>query len=152
MKKIFYEKRGRRYYPVHEYDQELMDGFPKGTHLVMCYPGGKSTRYSIDPNYAAMIAAGRIAEDVISAELVKASDLRPRKTPITPGQKKAWDKLAKEFGDEIHLLEWPSAREAAEKAVDTMMNEAQKLMENPAVKNAFNNFILVCQLTKEKSS
>ena len=28
-------------------------------------PGGKSTRYNIDPNYAAMIAAGRIAEDAI---------------------------------------------------------------------------------------
>ena len=58
MKKIFYEKVGGRYKPVYEYDQTLMDAFPKGTHVTVCYPGGQSTRYNIDPNYAAMIAAG----------------------------------------------------------------------------------------------
>lgn len=148
MGKVFYEKRGRRYYPVHEYDQELMDSYPKGNHLVMCYPGGKSTRYNIDPNYAAMIAAGRVAEEAISAVLRKASDLRPRKTPITPEQKKAWEKLSKAFGDEVHMLEWPSAREATEKAVDAMMEEAQKLMTNPEVRKAFEHFLVVAELSK----
>lgn len=147
-KKVFYEKRGRRYYPVWEYHQELLDAYPKGSHLVMCYPGGKSTRYNIDPNYAAMIAAGRVAEEAISAVLRKASDLRPRKTMVTPGQKKAWDRLAKEFGDDMHMLEWPSAREATSKAVDAMIEEAQKLMSNPEVKKAFDHFLLVAQLSK----
>jgi hypothetical protein len=64
MKKIFYEKVGRRYKPVREYDNDFLDSVPKGSHLVMSYPGGKSTRYNIDPNYAAMIAAGRVAEDL----------------------------------------------------------------------------------------
>lgn len=149
MKKIFYEKRGRRYYPTHEYDSDFIDSFPKGNHLVMSYPGGKSTRYNINPNYAAMIAAGRIAEDVISQELVRLSDLRPRKTPITIEQKKAWEKLTKAFGDEIHMLEWPSAREVADKAIEAMVKEADKLMTNPAVKKAFEHFLLVCELTKD---
>jgi hypothetical protein len=65
MKKIFYEKQGRRYVPEAEYDNELLDSFPKGNHLVMCYPGGSSRRFNIDPNYAAMIAAGRVAEDAV---------------------------------------------------------------------------------------
>ena len=152
MKKIFYEKQGRRYVPVAEYDNDWMDSFPKGNHLVMCYPGGTSRHFRIDPNYAAMIAAGRVAEDVISRELVRLSDLRPRKKPITPEQKAAWEKLSEAFGDEIHLLEWPSAREVCEKAVEAMMKEADKLMTNPAVKRAFDNFILVCELTKEKEN
>lgn len=147
-KKVFYEKRGRRYYPVWEYDQELMDSYPKGNHLVMCYPGGKSTRYNIDPNYAAMIAAGRVAEEAISEVLRKASDLRPRKAMVTPGQKKAWQNLAKEFGDDMHMLEWPSAREATGKAVDAMMEEASKLMDKPAVREAFQHFLLVAELSK----
>lgn len=147
-KKVFYEKRGRRYYPVWEYDQELMDAYPKGNHLVMCYPGGKSTRYNIDPNYAAMIAAGRVAEEAISEVLRKASDLRPRKAMVTPGQKKAWQNLAKEFGDDMHMLEWPSAREATSKAVDAMMEEASKLMDKPAVREAFQHFLLVAELSK----
>ena len=38
-KKIYYEKRGRRYYPVMENDYELHDAVPKGNHLIMCFPG-----------------------------------------------------------------------------------------------------------------
>jgi hypothetical protein len=44
MKETFYRKRGRRYVPVNEYDQELLDSFPQGTHLVMCYPGGAESQ------------------------------------------------------------------------------------------------------------
>ena len=65
MKKIYYEKVGRRYKPVAEYDPDYMDSFPKGNHLVICYPGGKSTKYNVDPNRAALIAAGFMAKDKI---------------------------------------------------------------------------------------
>lgn len=152
MKKTFYEKRGRRYYPIREYDQEFLDSFPYGNHLVMSYPGGKTTRYRIDPNYAAMIAAGRVAEDVISKEIVRLSDLRPKNRPITPEQKKAWENLSKAFGDEIHMLEWPSAREVADKAVEKMVYEAEKLLKNPSVKKAFEHFLFVAELTKDESA
>jgi hypothetical protein len=148
MKKTFYEKVGRRYKPVYEYDSTLLDSFPKGNHLVQVYPGGKLTRYNVDPNYAAMIAAGRVAEEKISDEIRKVSDLRPRKTPLTEGQRRAWKKLNKEFGDEVHVLEWPSAREVAEKAVKAMVEEAEKLMSHPEVKKAYEHFLLVCELSK----
>ena len=97
MKKVFYEKVGRRYKPVSEYDSNLMDAMPKGTHIIMVYPGGQSTRYNINPNYAALIAASRVCEDIISSALVKASELRARKPPITQEQKDAWDRLGKEL-------------------------------------------------------
>jgi hypothetical protein len=86
-KKVYYEKRGRRYVPVSEYDSEYLDSFSKGTHIVMCYPGGQSRRYNIDPNYAAMIAAGRVAEDAICDAMRTASEMRPQRTPITEGQR-----------------------------------------------------------------
>ena len=150
MKKIYYEKIGRRYVPVYEYDQTLMDAFPKGTHLIQCYPGGRSTSYNIDPNYAAMIAAGRVAEDKISEAIRTASDLRTKSKPLTPGQKAAWDNLVKEFGEEARMLEWPSARETCEQAVKAMQDEADKLMTNPTVKKAYDKFIMLCELTKEQ--
>lgn len=151
MKKIFYEKKGRRYVPVAEYDNDLMDSFTKGNHLVMCYPGGTSRKFNIDPNYAAMIAAGRVAEDVVSKALVKASELRPHRKPITEAQKEAWDNLTKEFGDERYYIEIPSAREIAEAGVKAMEDEAMKLINNPAVKKAYEHFLLVCELTKENN-
>jgi hypothetical protein len=149
MKKIYYEKVGRRYVPVSEYDNELLDSFPKGTHLVMSYPGGTSRRFNIDPNYAAMIAAGRVAEDAICKAISKASELRPKQTPITLGQKRAWEKLAKEFGDNLCTLHGLSVHDCAEAGVKAMMEEADKLLANPTVRNAYEKFLFVAELSKE---
>jgi len=154
MKKIFYEKQGRKYVPVAEYDNELLDSFPKGNHLVMCYPGGSSRRFHIDPDYAAMIAAGRVAEDAISKKIMEATEIRRNsRTPkeLTPGQRAAWDKLIEEFGEDARQLEWPSAREAAEAAVKALQEEAQVLYSNDAVRKAYDHFILMCKLTKEQN-
>ena len=149
MKKIYYEKVGRKYVPVAEYDNEFLDSFPKGNHLVMSYPGGSSRRFNIDPNYAAMIAAGRVAEDAICDSLRKSSEMKPQRTPITPGQKKAWEKLAKEFGDELCPLTYGSTRDHAEAAVKAMQVEADKLLTNPSVRKAYERFLLIAELTKE---
>lgn len=149
MKKIYYEKIGRKYVPVAEYDNDFMDSFTRGTHLVMSYPGGQSRRYNIDPNYAAMIAAGRVAEDAICKAISKVSELRPKQTPITVGQKKAWEKLAKEFGDELCTLNGLSVHDCAEAGVRAMQLEADKLLSNPTVRQAYERFLFLAELTKE---
>jgi hypothetical protein len=152
MKKIFYERVGRRYRPVYEYDQELMTAFSKGTHLVMCYPGGQSTRYNIDPNYAAMIAAGRLAEDVICQRMYEASEAKPKEYPITERQRRAWEEMKAAFGDELFSLTFASTRDLAEAGVQAMQAEADKLMQNEAVRLAYEQFQLVCKLTSENQS
>ncbi len=150
---IFYIKKGRRYVPHSTYSSEFCDSFPKGTHLVQSYPGGSSRRFNIDPAYAPMIAAGRVAEDVISKKIMDATEIRRnsrnRETPLTPGQRAAWDKLVEEFGPDAKQLEWPSARECAEEAVKAMTVEAEKLLANPVVRKAYEHFLLICELTKE---
>lgn len=148
MKRIFYEKQGRRYVPVKEYDSDFLSAFPMGTHLVEVFPGGTTRRYKIDPALAPMIAAGRYAKDVISKRLIAASDLRPQRSPLTKEQRQAWEDLEKSFGDERHLLEWPSACEATEAAVDAMAKEAEKLLAHPTVRAAYEQFLMVCELTK----
>jgi hypothetical protein len=149
---VFYKKVGRRYKPVSEYDNELMSAFPKGAHIVLTYPGGRSSRYNIDPAWGPMIAAGRYAEENISKVLMQASDLRPKRRPITEGQRSAWENLVKEFGEEARYLEWPSAREATEAGVDAMAKEADKLLTNSAVRAAWDDFMLLCKLTMEKQN
>ena len=153
-KTIFYKKVGRRYVPVYEYDSKIMDAFPKGNHLVMCYPGGQSARYNIDPAYAPMIAAGRVAEDAISNVIRKATDLRPanKETKLTEEQLRCWKALNEAFGEESHALQWPSAREACEEAVKAMQIEADKLLSVPVVKKAYEHFLFVAELTKDHSN
>lgn len=149
MSKIYYEKVGNRYKPVAEYDGDYLASFPKGDHLVMCYPGGISRRHNVNPNHAAMIAAGRVAEDAICKAIIKASELKPQRTPITEGQRKAWNKLAKEFGDELCTLSGLCVQDCAEAGVQAMIKEADKLMQNEAVRKAYDHFRLVCELTKD---
>lgn len=150
MKKIYYEKVGRKYVPVMEYDSDIMDALPKGTHLIMSYPGGTSRRYNIDPNYAAMIAAGRVAEDAVCRAISKASELRPKNTPITPEQKAAWEALALAFGDELCTLHGLSVHDCAEAGVKAMQAEADLLLTNPAVKRAWDHFMFIATLSKEQ--
>jgi hypothetical protein len=152
MKKIYYVKEGRRYKPVAEYDSDLMDSFHKGTHLVMVYPGGTSRRFNIDPALAPMIAAGRVAEDAMCQVMIKSSELKPRQTPLTEAQRKAWRALARSFGEELCTLEGASTRDIVEAGVKAMQEEANKLMTNLAVKKAYDQFMLVCEMTKETSN
>jgi hypothetical protein len=147
MKKIFYEKVGRRYVPIAEYDNEFLDSFPKGNHLVMSYPGGSSRRFNIDPAHAPMIAAARVAEDAICRAIAKAAELRPPSTPITAKQKKAWNALAEAFGDELCTLQGLSIHDCAEAGVNAMIAEADKLMTNETVRKAYDEFLLLCKLT-----
>lgn len=148
-KKVYYEKIGRRYVPVAEYDSDYLDSFPKGSHLVMCYPGGSSRRFNIQPDYAALIAASRVAEDVMANAIVKASEMRPRTKPLTEKQRKAWNALIKSFGDDRYYIELPCARDIAEAGIKALQEEAKMLQYNDAVKKAYDHFILLCELTKE---
>jgi hypothetical protein len=152
MTDVFYVKEGRRYRPVSYYDSKVMDAFGVGTHIVMVYPGGSSRRYQIDPNYAAMIAAGRVAEDAVSQAIVKASEMRPHRKPITEEQAEAWRALSEAFGDERYAVEIPSAREVAEAGVQAMIAEAEGLMANPTVRRAYERFLLICELTRETAN
>ena len=150
MKKIYYEKKGRRYVPVSEYDSEYLDSFPKGNHLVMCYPGGSSRRFCIDPALAPMIAAGRIAEHAMREAIHRASEIRPKSKPITKSQQQAWNNLVKEFGQDARMLEWPATHDIAEAALEAMQVEAEKLMQNASVRQAYEQFLLLCKLTSSK--
>lgn len=154
-KKIYYEKIGRKYVPVSEYDSDYLDSFPKGNHLVMVYPGGSSRKYHVDPALAPMIAAGRVAEDAISKAIMTAQELRlphrQRQRPLTPEQKAAWDHLVKVFGEDVRQLEWPSVREAAEAGVKAMEQEAEELMANPSVRKAYERFVFICKITAEEN-
>ena len=152
MKKLYYVKQGRRYIPVSEYDDDLLSSFPKGAHIVMCYPGGQSRRYGIDPAYAPMIAAGRVAEDAIRKAIYDLSEARPKERPITPQQRKAWEEMKRVFGDELFSLTFSSTHDLAEAGVKAMQEEAMKLMQHPAVRDAYEQFQLVCKLTMEKQN
>ena len=153
MKQIFYKKQGRRYIPVSEYDNEYLDSFPKGDHLVSVYPGGGSRRYRIDPAFAPMIAAGRYAEDAVSRVIQQATELRPMNREIDEETQRKWKQFIATVPEDFrYMFSHGSARDAAEAGIQAMQEEAEKLMKNEAVRRAYDHFMLMCQLAKEKES
>lgn len=152
MKKIFYEKVGRRYVPVSEYDNELLDGFPKGDHLVSVYPGGASRRFSIDPALAPMIAAGRYAEEAITRKIQEATELRPMNREIDEETQRKWKQFISTIPEDFrYMFTYGCARDAAEAGVKAMMAEADCLMKNDSVRKAYEHFMLMCKLAKDKN-
>jgi hypothetical protein len=148
---VFYKKVGRRYVPVRVHDEGLMNSVAEGTHLVMCIPAGRSIRYNIDPDFAAMIAAGYYAEDAISSAIIKAQEMRPQSgRELTPEQHAAWSKFVEVMGDRGRYIEIPSAREATEAGVKAMMVAATEMFhKNPSVKQAYENLLTLAALAKK---
>jgi len=148
MKTVFYKKVGRKYEPVSEYDSELHSGFRHGAHLIISNPGGRSTRYNINPEFAPMIAAGRYAQDKISESLQKSTELRPADwDQFTEQEQRVW-KAIKGCLPRKHRYMYThgSCMEAVQAGVDAMQVEADKLLQHPAVKKSYDNFMLICKL------
>jgi len=154
VKKVFYEKVGRRYVPVAEYDSDYADSFPMGSHLIVVKEGLTLRRYNINPDLAPMMAAGMLVKNEISDKVRKASDLRlgseSRRRPLTEEQHQAWENLIEKLGPDARQLEWPSALEITEACVEAMAQEAAELLENEAVRKAYDHFIIMCKLCKEQ--
>lgn len=151
MKKIFYERVGRRYVPVYEYDSDLLSGLPRGDHLISVYPGGSSTRCGIQANYAALIAAARVAEDTMCRALYEASEIRRNRDPdpLTPEQKAAWEHVIQVFGDGARQLNWPSAAEVARAGIAALQAEAEKYLDHPAARDAYEQYLATCKLVSQ---
>ena len=111
MKETFYRKIGHRYKPVREYDSDLLDSFPAGSHLVVCEPGCKMTRYNVKPDHASLLAAFAAHRDELGKALMKASAMRMERHKTTPLERKAWKAWASIMGDKVMVLESPAVYE-----------------------------------------
>ena len=60
--------------------------------------------------------------------------------------------LIKVFGEDARIIEQASAREIAEAGIQALIQEADKLMKHESVRHAYEQFLLVCRLTKESES
>lgn len=147
MTRILYDKVGRRYWPASEYDPQVMDALPEGDHLISVRIGRESRRCRINPAFAPMIAAGLYAEDAIVDAIHDAQKLRPdQKVTLTPRQLELMEELTESMNQSDAVWLRPSARDAAEAAVRALQAEAERRMSHPAVRRAYEDFLLVARL------
>jgi hypothetical protein len=153
MSELFYKKKGRRYHPVQVHDPDLFNALPKGHHLLTITAGFRSTRRLINPDYAALVAAGAVAEKAISTELINIFDVMPPADKLTERQVELWNELKESFenSDQLQIYR-KSTNEIARRAVKAMVDEAGELLEIPAVKEAWDHFQLVATLAKKQAN
>lgn len=147
--KKFVSKNGRvRYVPVSEYDGDLNDAFHEGTHLVVSQPGCRSRIYNVNPDYATVMAVVQRYKTDLASCIVRASEMRNKQEPLTEEQKQAWETLKQVFGSERFYVTYPSANDIIEVLNDLLIKESNKLLTNPTLKKAWDNFQLLAGLSK----
>ena len=147
-KETFYRRQGKRYVPITYYDSELDASWHEGAHLVIVEPNTTIRRFSIDPDFATLIAAASYARDDMANAIHEASKFRPIDQPLSQEQLDAWHQMEKVMGSRLYTLTSASAYDVVDAGIEAMTKHANKLLENPAVKRAWDNFMTVCQLTK----
>jgi hypothetical protein len=93
-----------------------------------------------------------VAEFAMCDALRKASEVQPSRTPLTPEQMAAWNHLIEVFGEDARSLSRASAHDIAEAGLKALQAEADKLMKHESVKRAYEQFLLVCELTKKENA
>ena len=119
--KRVYRKVGKKFVPVN--DPYAYDGLREGFWLIKIEKGYTSIRQQIYPDKAPLTAAARLIEDKLVEIIRKASGARPVKTPLTPEEKKDWDKFIAKHGDSFSTLCYPSIQENAEKIIMAIVDE-----------------------------
>lgn len=146
----FYIRRGRRYFPVRHWDPELNRAMPPGDHLVSVRPGRESRRYDIEPALAPMIAAGLVAEEAMVPGIVDAMALRPESQPLTDRQQELMAEITRSMNRSD--LRWMrrTATDVARAGVQALQAEAERRLRNPAVRQAYEHFLMVSELTRRE--
>lgn len=97
----YYEKRGRRYYPVAERD--AFDAIPEGDWLVYVRPGLRSAKKLVEPAYIELEAAMREAEEAMVKAMYESSTERLEDKRYHPADRelarKGWEAWKAVVGD-----------------------------------------------------
>jgi len=97
-----------------------------------------------------MIAAGLLAEEAMSRAIYNAMELRPAPIRLTARQQTLMKELTESMNRQD--LRWMrgSASEVAQAGVRVLQEEAENLLTNTAVRRAYEDFLIVCELTKKE--
>ena len=127
MKRTFYEKRGRRYYPVAWYDSDLFSALPQGSHLITVEPGRQSCRYHINPDHAPLLAALEQHREVLVKVLMEASSFKLQRRTLTKKETRAcaaWEDIMGKGA--MITLKRPSAQELLDILTERLIAYAAK--------------------------
>ena len=117
MNGTIYEKKNGRYIPLN--DSHALDGLSNGVWLVIVKDGSTSCRRKINPKLIELDGALHYLQEGLCKALIKASEMRPKSTPISKKEQKAWSAYKKAMGKDMpRYFEYASFSEIADAGCD----------------------------------
>ena len=116
-----YQKRGKRYYPVH--DTLAHEGLENGCWLIMVEKGCTTIKKTVEPATAALQFATLMTSNKICKFLHEASEAKPSVTKYTKKQEEAF-KIIKEMlpeKDRFFYWNYDSMQGMADKILDLIL-------------------------------
>ena len=129
MSRVFYEKRGRRYYPVAESDPDAIGALTEGAYLLIVQPGQRRFLGQIDPDYASLAAAAEPALDAIAKAIVSEYSKLDCNRKLTTEQAAAWQAFKATLGGGSAYITRPSAFQIARAGFDAILATAKKVQQ-----------------------
>lgn len=148
---IYYKKQGKRYVPANVYSERFSRSMPVGSTLSVVRPNGTSRVFNIEPEFAPITAAALHARQEITDAILQAATARPATQVLSDEQREAWNNFIKVMGVRGRYIEYPSAMEVCDVVTQTLESEAKKMLEVPAVKEAYEHFLFLYKITKENN-
>jgi hypothetical protein len=146
---IIYKKVGSKYVPARYFNTDWDRSFPEGATIIIKQGNSELRQYKIDPAFAPMIAAGRYAYEGMLEGLRNAAEARPGNKTITQEEADAWENLKKIMGNDRFYIQYPSLHDIADGGIKALEVEAEKMMTHSAVRDAYEQFLMVWKLCKE---
>lgn len=143
MSRVFYEKINGEFVPTRMWDPVLEESLDSGAWVTVVRPGISITRSMIDIDFAPLQAAGLLAQEQIAQAIYNES----RKN-IPTSSSGAPDKIVESYNVFPHNMTRAQAQHIADAGVRAMQDQAQELLANPGVRAAYDQFMLICKLTK----
>ena len=116
---IRYKKVGRKY--IQDNDPYACEGLRQGFWLIQVKDGSTSRMEAIYPARSELVAAAKEKEDELVDIIRKASEARPKSTPLSEQAKRDWDWFVSRNGKEFNTLEYPSIQENAKKIIEAIL-------------------------------
>lgn len=150
---VFYKKVGRRYVECHRYDGEWYDSVPTNSAiLIVTQKGSTSRKYNIDVAIAPLLAGGMLMKDAMVNEMVRTSEVRPNRVPLTEAELAAWNNLIDVGGDSFRSVTSASANDIVQAGVEFAVREMQHILQDPTVADAYNKFVMSVKLKLEQKN
>ena len=126
-----YEKRGRRYYPVH--DTLACDGLGLGSWIITVFKTDGCTtshcRKLIEPDFARILAVMPLLRESMISTMYKRNKInRPAKRALTPKEKRAWKAYCDVMGDDAPMaFEGVSMGDVVDAGIEVLEKELCKI-------------------------